>query len=757
MLNTYNITTVDGDVYNITVASDIVYKVTTTAIEAPTVIKTPATQGLRGPASTLEIGTITTLEPWEQAYVHNVGTDVHAILNIGIPQGVAGDTGLEHLGDIPDVHLQGILDGQTIVWDGINNIWIPGSGGKVVYVNSWETGMGYTQEQVNALPAFNLNDDFTLAVQQGFRGFAYVLEELDYNTVKYHTGREIPSTQLLNQPYIAGLYNESKVIFLTSDGLAGTNVGFILYPTSEIDNTLYTRDQTHILDSSLCDVIAVCQNWIYMSMDSMYIRASQKAHYEFEFYFEDDGTNGRQNIGWTGSGKQALNLRSNSEGYDGSWGNDASPDQHGVFRRYTLSSSEYDYLVNIPTTVADLLDAGIYKYTLLDLDIPGFVLNNKSYTEQQINRTVFIPNTVNQMYVQIQTTEYEAGNASGLILGQTLPTRIGLMNTTGQPIIVWQTINIGSFPAIHKYTPKGKENTYNYLTLTAFYDDVPNIFSYLGSNPSEWINAIIQENSSQYYFNAIPSDDICVFTFYKDKIYVDNQEYMSWINGKLDTAQINGVNTSTGSLVKYLSEKGSFESLPTSLPASSITYSPTSPETSSNVETALTIRPYLDSNNILQLPAGIKFPNTQVTSSDPNTLDDYEEGTWTPIFTCTTVGNLSVSYALQLGTYIKIGGLVTVNFALSCTPTFTTAASNILISGLPFTSETLAGERAIGGCGFTGWTRAGYTQINTQVTSNSNNVGIISTGSGVNLSTLQIVHIVSGASLSIYGSIVYKI
>jgi hypothetical protein len=28
---------------------------------------------------------------------------------------------------------------------------------------------------------------------------------------------------------------------------------------------------------------------------------------------------------------------------------------------------------------------------------------------------------------------------------------------------------------------------------------------------------------------------------------------------------------------------------------------------------------------------GITFPATQVPSADANTLDDYEEGTWTPV------------------------------------------------------------------------------------------------------------------------------
>ena len=50
--------------------------------------------------------------------------------------------------------------------------------------------------------------------------------------------------------------------------------------------------------------------------------------------------------------------------------------------------------------------------------------------------------------------------------------------------------------------------------------------------------------------------------------------------------------------------------------------------------------------------AGITFPASQSASSDANTLDDYEEGTWSP-----TVGGNS-TYSFQQGHYVKIGQLV---------------------------------------------------------------------------------------------------
>lgn len=79
---------------------------------------------------------------------------------------------------------------------------------------------------------------------------------------------------------------------------------------------------------------------------------------------------------------------------------------------------------------------------------------------------------------------------------------------------------------------------------------------------------------------------------------------------------------------------------------------------------------------------GIKFPATQVASADANTLDDYEEGTFTPSFT----GGISgPGYTTQLGHYVKIGSAVFFRMQLA-TNAGTGAASNLVVGGLPFTS-----------------------------------------------------------------------
>lgn len=84
----------------------------------------------------------------------------------------------------------------------------------------------------------------------------------------------------------------------------------------------------------------------------------------------------------------------------------------------------------------------------------------------------------------------------------------------------------------------------------------------------------------------------------------------------------------------------------------------------------------ITSAGIMSVASGIKFPATQAPSSDVNTLDDYEEGTWTP-----NVGG-TASYYNADGVYVKIGnkvffyGRITIN-VLGTGNTYT-------ISGLPF-------------------------------------------------------------------------
>jgi len=87
----------------------------------------------------------------------------------------------------------------------------------------------------------------------------------------------------------------------------------------------------------------------------------------------------------------------------------------------------------------------------------------------------------------------------------------------------------------------------------------------------------------------------------------------------------------------------------------------------------------ISATEIISANKGITFPATQVASADANTLDDYEEGTWTP-----SVGG-TATYSIQLGRYTKIGNIVHLEFML--TSNGGAGASNA-ITGLPFSAGT---------------------------------------------------------------------
>ncbi len=55
---------------------------------------------------------------------------------------------------------------------------------------------------------------------------------------------------------------------------------------------------------------------------------------------------------------------------------------------------------------------------------------------------------------------------------------------------------------------------------------------------------------------------------------------------------------------------------------------------------------------------GINFADTESSSSDDNTLDDYEQGTYTPTITCSTSGTITVNGSYNVLTYTKIGRAV---------------------------------------------------------------------------------------------------
>lgn len=109
----------------------------------------------------------------------------------------------------------------------------------------------------------------------------------------------------------------------------------------------------------------------------------------------------------------------------------------------------------------------------------------------------------------------------------------------------------------------------------------------------------------------------------------------------------------------------------------------------------------LSTGNILSLAGGsttatgtgIAFPAVFNASSDINTLDDYEEGTYTP--TVSYSGSTSgITYASRTGSFTKIGNVITVQVNITLTNKGTGSGS--VIVSLPFTNRAERAGLAIG-------------------------------------------------------------
>lgn len=92
--------------------------------------------------------------------------------------------------------------------------------------------------------------------------------------------------------------------------------------------------------------------------------------------------------------------------------------------------------------------------------------------------------------------------------------------------------------------------------------------------------------------------------------------------------------------------------------------------------------------------AGITFPATQSASSDANTLDDYEEGTWTPTVSFDG-GTTGITYSGQAGNYTKIGNTVIAHFDIAVSNKGS-SSGQLKVASLPFTSSGDQGQRSGG-------------------------------------------------------------
>ena len=106
----------------------------------------------------------------------------------------------------------------------------------------------------------------------------------------------------------------------------------------------------------------------------------------------------------------------------------------------------------------------------------------------------------------------------------------------------------------------------------------------------------------------------------------------------------------------------------------------------------------INSNGVMSVADGIAL-GVGLNNTSSNVLEDYEEGTFTPIYRTTGTQLSSVTYnSLTGGQYTKVGQLVTLTGAIASNAvTAGSPSGNLRLGGLPFTVRTVGSTTATRG------------------------------------------------------------
>lgn len=150
---------------------------------------------------------------------------------------------------------------------------------------------------------------------------------------------------------------------------------------------------------------------------------------------------------------------------------------------------------------------------------------------------------------------------------------------------------------------------------------------------------------------------------------------------------------------------------------------------------------------------GLQFPASVALSSNANTLDDYEEGTFTPAFSSS---GATFSYATRNGEYRKIGKLVFYSVELALNTSGNTVTANpVTITGLPFTCNTAAltyqAASVLWNASTTSyiWVLAGVGNSNTSITLTGTTAAAQGNAAAVNSNAL--LHATLGSAVRVSG------
>tara|TARA_R110002020_G_C16220943_1_gene767652 strand:+ start:570 stop:1454 length:885 start_codon:yes stop_codon:yes gene_type:complete len=119
----------------------------------------------------------------------------------------------------------------------------------------------------------------------------------------------------------------------------------------------------------------------------------------------------------------------------------------------------------------------------------------------------------------------------------------------------------------------------------------------------------------------------------------------------------------------------------------------------------------LTADNIVEIASGqLKFPASQNASADPNTLDEYEVGDFTPAIKLGTSTTGIAYHANTVGKYYRIGDIVFITANVKLTSKGS-ASGNLRVTGLPFAVNS-GGE--LSGFALPYWTFSSDSHIGVQ-------------------------------------------
>jgi hypothetical protein len=271
----------------------------------------------------------------------------------------------------------------------------------------------------------------------------------------------------------------------------------------------------------------------------------------------------------------------------------------------------------------------------------------------------------------------------------------------------------GSAPVRGWYTPSTTEMRGNIATtniLNMKYDASYSFVVGVGVVPTAWSNTILPAYALEIGDRAAVAQ-------------VSGSAYLYW-NTKIDSAYAEVARTASGTPAAVDVGSG----------VVTLKAAASNPGAGSAITFTTLMRARGNSDMDVSLDCGrLKFPATQVASSDANTLDDYEEGTWTP----SDQSGAGLSFTDATGSYIKIGKMV--QFQCEFTYPATANGSASSIGNLPFFTRT-TNPRSAWGIGYSTETTAlrAVSNTNTQVFSIRDSAGAILTNATLSGDTIWI-------------------